>query len=168
MARLKVEGLKPVLKRLNKLPERARRHALRPALRKASTPVRKKARKLAPRSGNQDENRTPLNKSIVKTSVKWHRQSDTLYVVVGADYKKAPHAILVHDGTDPHEIILKEPLNLNGVWLPAGFIINHPGSRPQPFLDDAVQQTQSKVQGILRDGILQGIEKQVQKLRNSR
>lgn len=162
------DGLKPILKRLQRLPERNRRHAIRPAVRKASTPVRKVAKRLAPKGTAVDDNRPPLRKTITKTSVKWQRPTDTFYVVVGPEAGKAPHAHLVHDGTRPHEIILTQPLILGGTFLPAGFVIQHPGSRANPFIARAAEATRSQVQSILRKSILENIDKQVAKLAASR
>lgn len=165
----KVEGLKPVLRRLEKLPERSRRHAMRPAVRKASTPIRKAAKKLIPRGTREGtDNYPPLNKTL-KTVARWHKPSETIYAVTGPELKKAPHSFLVHDGTQPHEIILSQPVQLsNGVFLPAGFAIQHPGARAQPFMTEAVEATRSKSHQILKKSILENIDKQVKKLAKTR
>lgn len=163
-----VTGLEQVIKRLLKLPDRARRHALRPALGKAATIVAKKARSLAPTGEGMTPDGRPrphLKKTIKKTRVKYYPSTETLLAVVGPEKNAAPHAHLVHDGTRPHEITLSRPLVLNNVVLPPGFVIHHPGAKADPFLQQAVTLTRGAVVSKLKTEIPKGIEKQTRKLR---
>lgn len=167
MIHAKVTGLKEVLKALKKLPEQARRHAVRPAIRKASTPIVKAAKKLIPKGKGLNPDGTArkhLKQTVTKTPVKLHKQSGTLYIVIGPEKDTGFHAHLVHDGTQAHDIVLKKPLNLGGTILPKGFVIHHPGAKANPYLANAVEATRSKVLGILQREILAGIEKQTAKL----
>jgi len=159
----RVSGIKPLLKRLKQLPDRAQRRVLRPAVTKAATPIVKAARRLAPKGTGQTpdgRDRPHLGKSITKTRAKLYRKTGTVLVVIGPEKNKAPHDRLVHDGTKPHSIVLTQPLQLGRVTLPAGFVIRHPGAKAQPFLEQAVDATQSQSQMILQRAIAQGIEKQ--------
>ena len=163
---VRVEGIKPLLRRMKALPDRAQRRVLRPAVSKATTPIVKAARRLAPKGTgltHDGRQRKSLRKAITKTRAKLHRPSGTVYVVAGAA-REAPHAHLVHDGTEPHQIMLGSPLNLGTVVLPEGFVIQHPGSRPNPFLKNALDATQSQSQSILQKNIAEGIDKQARKL----
>lgn len=155
---VRVEGMKPLLRRLKALPDRVQRKVLRPAVTKAATPVVKAARRLAP-TGTGADGRKPLKKAITKTRARLHKPSGTVYVVAGAS-REAPHAHLVHEGTAPHGIVLGAPLSLGTVVLPAGFVIHHPGAKPNRFLDAAVAATRAQSQAILRKEIGNGIEKQ--------
>lgn len=174
MARLfsaRVEGMKPVLKALKKLPDRVQRAAVRPAIGKAGTVVAKAARQRTPTGSGLKPDGTPrkhLKKTITKTRVKMHKQSGTLYVVVGPEKNEGFHSHLVHDGTKAHDIVLSKPLVLGATVLPKGFVIHHPGSRANPFLADAVEATRGKVQNKLRTEIVKGIEKQTAKLRSKK
>lgn len=159
----RISGMKPLLKRLKQLPDRAQRRVLRPAVTKAATPIVKAARKLAPKGTGLSADgsaRPHLGKSITKTRAKVSPRTGNVLVVLGPEKNKAPHDHLVHEGTKPHSIALTKPLQLGRVILPAGFVIRHPGGKSQPFLTEAVDQTRNKSQAILRRSIAQGIEKQ--------
>lgn len=164
---LRVEGLLALLHRLDEFPARIQRRVLRPALTKATTPVVKAARRLAPKgsgltpSGHEREH---LGKTITKTRPKWYSQSGTLVIVIGPEKGKSPHSHLVHDGTAPHPIVLGKAAQLGTVVLPAGFVIQHPGAKPNPFLSNAVDATQERSSTILRTEIAKGIDKQARLL----
>lgn len=166
-AHVKLTGMKELQKALKQLPDRIQRRVLRNAVSKAATPTVKKARQLAPVGAglNPDGTERPnLKKTITKTRAKLSKDGNAVYVVSGPERKKAPHAHLVHDGTKPHEIVLTKPLVLQNTVLPAGFVIQHPGAKPQPFLADAVEQTRSQAESILQKAIAAGIEKEAAKL----
>lgn len=168
---VQVEGLDEVQKRLRRLPERNQRHVMRPAVRRAGTVVAKVARRLAPKGTGLKPSgapRTPLRKTIKSTSVKWYRKTNTFAVVLGPEKNKAPHSHLVHDGTQPHEIVLTQPLVLGNTVLPAGFVIPHPGAKANPFMDRAAEASRGQTIAKLRTEILAGIEKQVRKLANEK
>lgn len=165
--KVEVKGLKPLLKRLKKLPSRVQRKVLRSATTKAMTPTVKKARQLAPVGAGIDpdgQERPPLKKTITKTRAKLNKKTGTVYVVAGPEKDKAKHSHLVHDGTAPHEITIRAPLVLQGTLLREGTVIQHPGARPQPFLADAVEATRSKSEAILQKAIREGFEKEARKL----
>lgn len=164
---VKIKGLKPLLKALKQLPDKLQRKVLRPAVTKASTPVVKTAKRLAPVGAGltpDGRERPNLKKTITKTRAKVAKKTGTVYVVVGPERNKAPHSHLVHDGTAPHDITLSKPLVLQNTVLPAGTVIHHPGAKAQPFLADAVEATRSQCQQILQRSIAAGIEKEAAKL----
>lgn len=168
-ATMKVEGVKPLLRLLQKLPEQAQRHALRPAIKKAATPVLKLARKLAPVGDDDlsgDENRKHLKKTLAKSGVIWNRRTGAMWIFVGPKAKEAPHGHFVHEGTKPHQIVVPHAILLkNGLVMPAGFVIDHPGQPPNPFLDIALIGAAPKVNSILKREIGKGIEKQALKMK---
>jgi HK97 gp10 family phage protein len=159
----RIEGLKPLLRRLKQLPDRTQRRVLRPAVTKAATPVVKAARKRAPKGTGltaDGRERPHLGRSITKTRAKLSRKTGNVLVMIGPEKDKAPHDHLVHEGTEPHSIVLTKPLQLGRVTLPPGFVIRHPGARSQPFLSEALDATRTQSQSILRRSIAQWIEKQ--------
>lgn len=158
-----IAGLKPLLKRLKVLPERSQRRVLRPAITKAATPIVKAARRLAPKGTgltHSGRERRHLGKTITKTRAKLYRRTGTVMAIIGPAKGEAPHSHLVHDGTQPHAIVLTKPLQLGRVTLPAGFTIPHPGAKANPFLSRAVDATRAQSQAILQRAIAAGIEKQ--------
>lgn len=60
---------------------------------------------------------------------------------IGSDVSYAP---MVHDGTRPHQIRPKSPGGVlrfrMGGRIVYAKVVNHPGTRARPFLDDAVRQ----------------------------
>lgn len=161
-----LEGLEEVVKRLGELPDRAKRHAVRPAINKAATPVVKAARKFAPSGtgvSSRSASRAPLKRTIVKKT-KTYKKSGTIVAIIGPKKYEAPHSHLVHDGTKAHEITLTKPLVLRGAVLPAGFVIQHPGAKAQPFMDMAVNASRNVSLVILTREIVKGIDKQVQRI----
>lgn len=160
---VRIDGIKPLLKRLQQFPDRVQRRVLRPAVTKASTPIVKKAKRLAPVGEGltpDGRERPHLAKTITKTRAKLSKKTGSVVVVVGPEKNKAPHSHLVHDGTQPHDIVLTKPLQLGSVTLPAGFVIRHPGAKPNPFLHNAIEATRNQSSQILQSTIGKGIEKQ--------
>lgn len=161
----RIEGLRPLLKRLKRLPDRAQRHVLRPAVTKAATPVVKGARRLAPVGAGltpTGRERPHLAQTITKTRAKWYPKSGAVLVVIGPEKNKAPHSHLVHDGTPPHEIPITKSFQLGNTFIPAGFVIEHPGAKANPFLASAIDAARPQSEAILRREIGRGIEKQTQ------
>lgn len=60
---------------------------------------------------------------------------------IGSDVSYAP---MVHDGTRPHQIRPKRPDGVlrfrMGGRIVYAKVVNHPGTRARPFLDDALRQ----------------------------
>lgn len=96
----RISGMKPLLKRLKQLPDRAQRRVPRPAVTKA-------ARKLAPQGTGLSADgsaRPHLGKSITKTRATVSPRTGSVLVVLGPEKNKAPHDHLVHEGTKPHSM----------------------------------------------------------------
>ena len=159
---VRVTGLKPLLKALKVLPEKAEKKVLKSAVSKAATPVVKFAKKLV-RLGdglNPDgTQREHLRNTITKTSAKIYKNG-TVMVVAGPKAKAAPHAFLVDLGTKPHLITLTKP------WgkLPAGYVIHHPGAKAQHFMRRAGEAVGPQSQAAMEKGIAVGIEREAAKL----
>src|ERR1700733_3276861 len=82
--------------------------------------------------------RTPPHEGgELKESISYHVNDDGV-LVVRAD---APYAAYVETGTHPHPITAHGPWSL---WSPEegylGHEVNHPGTKPQPFLRKAIDQ----------------------------
>lgn len=71
-------------------------------------------------------------------------------VEVGASY-----AVPVHEGTRPHVIvpIKKKALANTRTGQFFGKRVNHPGTKPQPFLREAVQENETKINNYFTDAI---------------
>lgn len=74
----------------------------------------------------------------------------------------APHRFMVHDGTQPHEI----PLPIGAIFdipsygrikLPPGYVVDHPGAEPFPFVTMAATELQPRVNQIIRQEISSGL-----------
>ena len=180
-----VDGIRGVLRALEKLPEAYRNRAVRPALLKATTPILKAAKRLAPLGSGKKPGGQPrdhLRKTLAKVGPKAYGKFKTLVVVIGPKAKQAPHSHLVHDGTKPHEIKLSKMLLLDPhskadrkaakktgarlvhTVIPAGSVIHHPGSKANPFLANAINATRAQSFIILKRGLKDGIEKQAARL----
>ena len=105
-----------------------------------------RVRKIAP-----DSNRR--HKGKLKRTIRYRAYANGLKSKVAS---KAPHAHLVHDGTKAHNIFAKTPETAKANWrLYHGSTrspVHHPGSKAQPFLLDARDQTREEVErGMRRD-----------------
>jgi hypothetical protein len=103
--------------------------------------VKDKAKELAPDSGKSHNSK--LNKTI-------HGSTDQrgLRGVIKA---LAPHAHLVHEGTKPHitpgkEHVLAIPLNGHLIFRR---VTQHPGSRANPFLTNALEQSKDEQMQVI-------------------
>lgn len=64
------------------------------------------------------------------------------------------YAQALEEGTSPHSINYDKPqrLNINGVWVTVGKI-NHPGTKPQPYLKPAIDENVGEIQQRIREGL---------------
>lgn len=86
----------------------------------------------------------PVDTGRLRASIRLERRrllSLRSVYTIGSDVSYAP---MVHDGTRPHQI---RPRNPGGVLrfrmggrVVYAKVVNHPGTRARPFLDDAVRQ----------------------------
>lgn len=166
--KVRFKGLKKLQKNLRTLPPKIQRKVIRKALNKAANPVLKDARRRCPLGTGltpDGRERKHLKRNIVKTRVRFNKRTGAGYVVIGPRAQATPHSHLVHDGTAPHEITLTKLLVLQNTVLPAGFVIQHPGSKPQPFLADAVESQAGNAQKVLQTEIRKGIALEASKLK---
>lgn len=164
--KFKVDGLSESLRRLKILPDRINRKVMRLAINKGCTPVVRAARKMAPVGDGLKPDGTERKhlKDTMTKRVKTYRNG-TVVGVVGPRAKAAPHAKLVELGTDPHEIKIGKDLILkNGVRIPAGTIIKHPGAAATHFLHNAFESVKGQVQDIVETTVAVGIEVEAAKL----
>ncbi len=161
-AAVSITGMKPLIKALRALPEKSRKKVIKSAVTKAATPVVKQAKKFIKLGKGLKPDGTPrehLRNTITKTAAKVYKNGSVV-VVIGPGFRKAPHSHLVDLGTKPHDIKLTKP------WgkLPAGFVIHHPGAKPQHFMDRAIAAVGGKSKTIMEQSIAKGIEKEAAKL----
>lgn len=78
---------------------------------------------------------------------------DNTTAMVFVDESVAPYGPFVHQGTKPHEIRPKRKKSLR--WVPGGgnsFVfarkVNHPGTRQDPFLYDALERKRGDINEI--------------------
>jgi HK97 gp10 family phage protein len=125
----------------------------RKVMRQAAKVVGLRARELAPDSGRKKPAARKLKKSI-----KWDTEDKGNVGVVKAT---ARHAHLVHDGTRRHAIVARRApfLVFDGYAGPVHVrAVSHPGTRAQPFLTKAAEQTRGEVERTLREGAEQALE----------
>ena len=108
-----------------------------------------KARQLAPDSGIK-------RKGKLKRTIKYGAQD---WGWEGYVKTKAPHAHLVHDGTEPHQILArtKESARAGWMWYRGSTLwpVRHPGAKAQPFLDDAAEQTKGEIEKAMQEKALE-------------
>ena len=115
----------------------------------ASKVVALKARVLAPDSGI-------ARKGKLKRTIRYGAQDRGWEGYVKT---KAPHAHLVHDGTEPHQILArtKESARAGWMWYRGSTLwpVRHPGAKAQPFLDDAAEQTKGEIEKTMQEKALE-------------
>lgn len=129
------------------IPDATVQAAMRPMLKAVAA----RARELAPDSGRSHKKK--LNKGI-RTRV---RKKGLEGVVAST----APHSYLVHQGTKAHTIEAKPGRVM--VFKSHGRLVrsrsvHHPGAKGQPFLTDALDQSQAEMRRILDEAGQEGIE----------
>lgn len=81
----------------------------------------------------------PVDQGRLRSSIRWSMNIDGrgVFGLVGTDVS---YAIFVHEGTKPHTIV---PINKRVLfWTGASHPVKrvrHPGTRPRPFLRDALK-----------------------------
>jgi hypothetical protein len=71
-----------------------------------------------------------------------------------------PYAAIVHDGSEPHEIlpVKKKALYWKGAAHPVKRVL-HPGTKPNPFLTRTVEKRLDNVGGYIQDEVIKTIDK---------
>lgn len=142
---LELTGFAELMERLKALPKKLERRGLKSAVNAASQIVLKSARTNAPWGTGlttAGKPRQHLRWSLDK-KVKQYRR--TAVGVIGPRYRETPHSHLVHDGTKPHKIFLPagKAIVLKNVTIFGPRYLQHPGSRPNPFMTKAWQSSRA-------------------------
>lgn len=95
----------------------------------------------------QDHHRFKAHTGQLERSITPEMVSDTS-AVIRLDAAVAPYAAYVHQGTAAHKIVPRRKLALR--WTDGGRFcfskrVNHPGTRPDPFLYQAAAANRDKV-----------------------
>ena len=139
-----VTGLADLQKALDQLPVKLERNVLRGALRAGAKVQQQAAKNLVPVAAPNSENQRryaayagALRDSLrIKTSAR----GGTVKAIVSAGNATAYYARWVEKGTAPHTI---KPRARKSLFF-AGLLretIEHPGAKPKPFLQPALEQT---------------------------
>lgn len=168
LASFRVDGIEATLKTLEKFKGSVQRKILKKGLRKAATPVVKTARRLTPLGPGVDTKGQPrphLRSDIVKKVFTMTRVGGA-GVVIGWKHPQQPHAHLLTQGTQPHEIQIPagSVVRLANRTLHGPFTINHPGAQPNPVLKTALRAQQNNVERILAAEFAKDTKKEAAKL----
>lgn len=134
-----VHGVEQVIRDMEQFPVKVQTRVVKGALRAGAHVIRAAARHRAPR-------RSGLLASTVRVMTRTRGRAVTATVKVGTRRRGgggAYYAHMVMGGTRPH-IIKARPGGLLGF---GGFIVRkvqHPGTKAQPFLDEAVAATREQ------------------------
>lgn len=159
-----IEGVRPLLRRLDRLPLDLRSKPVRAAATFAMTPVLKAAKRNTPvGTGKTSYGKSrPHLKDTLKKKTKLYRSSGTIVVTVGHDYRTSPHAVLVQGGTRPHLVATSGQTITIGSRVIRG-PIHHPGAKPNPYLEDALRGQRAIVKGRFIAKFGRDLEKQIKK-----
>jgi HK97 gp10 family phage protein len=154
MAKMKgmtVEGIEPFRRKMKRLPKNVQKRVVKKAITRAGAIVRMHARKLVKKNAIDDgmPNDHLYKQIISKTSM----VGGSPVVTVGAEYGKQSVAHFVYLGTKPHSIPVP--------WLSAD--IEHPGSRPFPFMEIALSESRGKAQSEMVKRLASEIAKELTK-----
>ena len=154
----KMLGDKSLLQRLNRLPQKLRNKVIRPALNKQASVVAKAARKLIPMGDeepplkNDGSPRKHLKRTIGTRS---RTYGENITNIIGPKSREAPHKHLVHDGTKAHPVSIRSKIDRNIVtgWY------QHPGAKANPFLKQALKNSQAEGLSVFTSALKSNIEK---------
>lgn len=164
-AGMRIEGLKDLLSKLELLPQRFRRGPLLKALRAGGKITLDRAKDTAPEGKRKLKSiRTDLlgkSPRVMRKRLKeslwlktWPQPRDKTSkpstAIIGPRSWMAPHAWLVHNGTDPHNIRSRNSVTMMRITRKGkediyAFGVRHPGARAQPWLANALRSTQGQV-----------------------
>jgi HK97 gp10 family phage protein len=146
---IKITGLDEIEKRLQQLPEKLRRKAIRQALKDGTEIVRAEAAMKAPRRrpgrgwmGFVERDDGPHLRDNITSKVSVTNKGATGRV--GVDYKKVKHGHLVEFGTKPHRIGK----------------LHHPGARKQPFMRPAFDGKGDEAVNTIITQLAQAVERE--------
>ncbi len=158
---IKVEGMDELVGQMKRVMETAAGQNIEEALLEAAREIRGEAARRAPiaqyttKRFGADRPPGDLKKAI--KAAKGRKYKTFLQAFTFTFQKDAPHAAMVHNGTKPHWIRGKKFLRIAArafAWLSrvgdqVRTKVFHPGSRPNPFLADAVKAKRRAVKALL-------------------
>jgi HK97 gp10 family phage protein len=97
---------------------------------------------------NQAMKEAPVNKQTGGGNLRQKIQASMVSKFRGVVEAKAPYSIFVHEGTAPHEIrpVNKSVLANRRTGQFFGKLVHHPGTKPNPFLLRALQNSREKIE----------------------
>jgi len=139
---IKLKNADRILDALKQAPQRASK-GIMVAIEKTTLTIERDAKKLAP--VNKQSGGGNLRQSI-RSSVNGMKGT----VEVGVSY-----AVPVHEGTRPHTIVAKKARVLANkrTGQMFGRVVNHPGTKAQPFLREAVEMNEEKINNYFLDAV---------------
>ena len=161
MKGIKVEGMDQLVGQMKRVMQTAAGQDIEEALLEAAREIRGEAARRAPiapyatKRFGADRPPGDLKKAI--RAAKGKKYKTFMQAFTFTFQKDAPHAHMVHDGTKPHWIRGKKFLRIAGrafAWLSrvgdqVRTKVFHPGSRPNPFLADAVKAKRRSIKKLL-------------------
>lgn len=161
MKGIKVEGMDHLAGQLKRVMATAQGQELQAALLAAAEEIRAEAARRAPiapyptRQNGREIAPGGLRASLKAAAGRKYKTFLQAFTFTLA--KLAPHAHMVHNGTKPHWIRGKKFLRIAGrafAWLSrvgdqVRTKVFHPGSRPNPFLADAVKAKRRSIKKLL-------------------
>ena len=103
---------------------------------------------------NEAQNIAPYQTGTLRRSIYTDIQDNGFTGIVGQDSNIAPYGIDVEYGTAPHEIypVNKKALFWKGALNPYRHV-HHPGTRANPFMSDAINNSLDAIQGFFEKAV---------------
>lgn len=176
--RIDIDGVSDLLKRLKDFGPNLAKRELRKGVSAAGQIILRVARLRAPvglgLKPDGHTSREHLKDTIIKKE-KWYRISNSYVSVIGPRHRAAPHGVLIHGGTKRHIIkvaagrviaypnrnfLLNENAqNTSGFFAIGPAVLHHPGTKPNPYLKNAFEQSRTVAMTALRHKIAAGIKR---------
>ena len=158
---IKVEGMDELVGQMKRVMQTAAGQDIENALLEAAREIRGEAARRAPIAPYTTKrfgaDRPPGDLKAAIKAAKGKKYRTFMQAFTFTFQKEAPHAVMVHNGTKPHWIRGKKFLRIAGrafAWLSrvgdqVRTKVSHPGSRPNPFLGNAVKAKRRAVKALL-------------------
>lgn len=119
--------------------------------------------KVANRIREQAINEAPYKKGYLKKSISVHDEFKDS-VIISAGDGHAPYAAFVHEGTRPHVIRPKDKKALadkkTGRFF--GRKVQHPGTKPNPFMLRAAKKTAPEINRLIGGDVERAVSRSIQ------
>lgn len=139
---IKLKNADKIIEAFRQAPMQASK-GIQKAVEKTVLTIERDAKKLAP--VNKQSGGGTLRQSIMSS----------VNGMSGSVEVNASYAVPVHEGTRPHTIVAKKARVLANkrTGQMFGKVVNHPGTKAQPFLREAVEQNEEKINNYFSDAI---------------